>query len=503
MSEHVRLYQESEYTVDQNAETAISSIVLTNFNEIPDANGYFGTNKPTVTINLSEFDNDPTGFTFCWDFGLDNWPLSCTVRMVYENSAVQYTFGPQNPMMTDDWNVWGGQGRLLRIICTVNRSRIGCMKLRFGGFHFGEEMLDFTSGLADNLNIKQNIDLSGITAPYAVLTATVTGRALENYVKRNEKFVVATELKRIGEYYVQSLTSTSRNSTGVNKYAFEAYSILGVLATEDYEGHVHSPYAQEETYDMFDTIVNGVNGITRNRLYISPPYQYCYPNIEQGVDRRQALAAVALSCNRCVDPYGNLYDIGGDHNNSIVIPTSRIYENPTITDRGTFAKIKIQAYDFYRTDPDDCHDTSVQETYGVLDQQSGNHQTPVTKAGTELKAKDETWCVYLSDDITATWNGDQNLTFKSFAIPGQWCGTNSPYPSQSTLELIKQYYYRRLVWTGKVLWNTSTDECRLGKRVWVYKQDGTVFPGTVIESNLNFSAGSVRADMKVLRDFTV
>lgn len=504
MSEHLHIYLESDQSADTNLDSAIASITYTNKDEITDSNGNFGTHKPTVEIVLNSYENYPTGFTFSWDFGLWNRPKSAYVDMYYEGGGhKRYTFAPQTPQMSSSWSVWETGHCVQRIVCTVNSALLNNQKLRFGGFHFGNNALDFSTTVT-SCKILQSCDMSGLTAAYATLSAGLSGKNIEQYLTINQKLMIATELKEIGYFYIDDIAVTKYDSNGITAYSLKALSILGVLAKETYSGHAHGyrPYQNDE--DQFQTILSD---ITNERLYIPTPSScdgYAYPNIIQGVDRRTALANLALSVRGFVDPYGKIEIIGGNQSGlPVSIPASRIYDKPIITDQGALKSIEVKVYNFFYSSAANNHNASESHTYYIVTSIDGGPVTQVTKNGTSVKMEDVDWAVYIDADIVVSnAAGIRKISVDNYAIPGISASAYSynKYDFQHLTQLLVDYYSRRRIWTGKILWNTATNEGKLGTLVTVRDANGNEFTGNVIQSNLTFSGASVCAEIKVLEE---
>lgn len=434
-----------------------------NFNQTSDAYGNFATRPYIVATINTGAERIITGFSVTFD--LANWiyATNCTFTYRYTDNSVAYdTQTPESPQVRSDMTISRYCRSVTVEIASINRP---FSQLTYTGLLFGD-VLQFEPGNLFDLTINQSCDLSGITAPYHTLTGTFYSpeQPLSSQVWQGKPIIVSTNLKSIGTYYIQDV---QKQSKGI--YKITAVSALGILASLPYLGY--DAQGGVPTTTILSNIINGL--ITVDGSWIYGDEQYTWGVIMEGGDRREALATLALGHIKYVDENGNFKSI--DTSSPVInlstttIKDTRIYYGPKVETLESVKKLLIYNYD------DDTDFGDPYRTYNI--------------AG-------ETKIVVERNVGTFTKTGTKDVTIQCFCAAT--VGQLSQAHWDSICTNLKNFYARRRIWHGKILWNTATSEGKCGTRVTVPCDDGSTITGNVISSVLRFSGVSVSAEIQVL-----
>lgn len=324
-------------------------------------------------------------------------------------------------------------------------------------FYDSSSNITITETSIISLKITQSCDLSGSSAPYSTLTCRAyapTVAAMGMYTKLE----VYTNLKTIGTFYTTSMIK--------NEYLdITAVSALGVLSNEPINGV--SFYTGMLTTTLINNIV-GSEFVIDTTPFSPMMHLYSFGWIIDGGNKRTALANIAQAHAYWLTPDIE-FKAFDTTSTPIVIPASRVYLTPSVVQETQTNNLTIYAYDTAPND-DGFNITAGQRDYNIYARNTEQSVNPVT-------------------------GSKKDVEITNYAIPNSY--RNQPM-YEAVIDTLPQYYARSRVWEGKVLWNTATNECRLGQRVTVPLANGQSVTGNVIQSNLNFSGASVASSMKVL-----
>lgn len=470
-----------------------SLVTAQNFDVVPNASGNYTGVKPTIIIDCTDTSHIPTGFSWTFDIGGDNWPKSMTV-VVYYQSGGSTTIGgfvPQAPTVYDTWT----QNRYIsQIVCTINSAHKGGEPLLFAGFHFGK-CFTFPASAIKSLKIASSADFSGCSAPYATLSAVIYGRGAGDMLGHHSKIVVNTNIKRnIGVFYVTSLTSTY-NTTGFAKkdyFTIQAVSALGILAEQIYAGKAMSsslfPYTTWlKTKDVLQEI-SGQYVTDFSHFSTASGYNYYWGGIiPENLSRRDALARIANAFGCWVDENGVVKPWKKTGDTTIQIPSSRVYAFPVVSPTPSVSELRVSSY----------------INWGIWPE--GTNRPAYAAQSEEIKSNGLTYYAYRNEYV-------YQISSDPFANPvevknnyaGVYVASDTPdfnyYQRILRNSNLLDYYSTRKIWRGRFIWNTNTNEGKCGAKVKVPTNAGGTFTGYVQKSTLSFSGASVVADVEVLGD---
>ena len=441
------------------------------FNELTDANGDFTyPNYPMVLVdNPADYlPADFTGVTLCFDPQYENWATSIEITMHIKESGVStyhaYTFTGTGPYVwcpiTPSWDT--STDTIVDFYVIIYTAHRPNSRLRFTSMRFGHSY-EIPNDMLRSLDVAQSCDLSGISAPFSKMTATIDAAGLDAILGYRQKIELVTNIRHVGDYWVDSIAKA-----GQKTYTIIALDALGCLASQKFQGANYSGAAVTSVLD--DIITNeywqeaGIS-LTSTVTGLIPE-----------CDRRTALNNLAISYGVVVlskvyylgidavgiyspmtNLYGSFYDISPE----------KTYINPALVYEDQVTSYTITSHSFAQNTNGDVaigntryRDTRTENTY--------TRSVPI---GNETKKT-----VSQATLITA--------------------GT----PLTRAQALLAGRYNRQMIWKGSFIWAESSGDHsgRLGAWVRIYDSEGHEIRGAIQRADLVFSGASIKVNAEIL-----
>lgn len=466
MEKPVVLWGEQDYYEDQLERN--STYHLVNFDKVSDASGNFTSpNYPTVVLDI-----DPetylanfSGLTLLFDAQFSNWATSYDIILTCQDGGTTTTY--TIPGDGDSPYVWKAitaswdptSATLDGMSIVIYSARRGNSVLPFNGLRFGQAY-EIPNKYIRALDVTQSCDFSGITAPYSKMTCVCDAEGLDVILGYRQKVKLSTNVRQVGEYYVDSITKT-----GDRTYQIIAIDSLGCLASEKFGGAV---YNGESIYTIL--------------LDILGPYPYSFLDFSVTTvtglipecDKRTALLHLAIYCG-CVlvsqYRYNGLIGIAFLKNTTVqhtdVIPRDMTYIGPKVAHEDEVTDYTITSHSF-------AANTNGDVVIGNTRYRDTRTENAYTRA------------VLVGNKTTKTLS--QATLVSAGAVLGR------------AKDMLVARYDRTAVWQGSYVWAQDSGDLsgHLGSGVWIYDGERNQLRGAVQKADLHFSGATIKVDAEIL-----
>lgn len=441
------------------------------FNELTDANGDFTyPNYPMVLLDVPDPDYilaDFTGVTLCFDPQYENWATSIEITMHIKESGVStyhaYTFTGTGPYVwcpiTPTWDT--ENDTIVDFYVIIYSAHRPNSRLRFTSMRFGHSY-EIPNDFLRSLDVSQSCDLSGISAPFSKMTATIDAAGLDAILGYRQKIELKTNIRFVGEYWVDSIAKA-----GTKTYTIIALDALGCLASQKFPGANYSGAA-------VSTVLDDIVG---NEYFLNGGiFTGTVTGLIPECDRRTALNNLAISYGGAVlskfyylglDEIGVFSPMTNPYGGVFPISPEKTYINPALVYEDQVTSYTITSHSFAQNTNGDVaigntryRDTRTENTY--------TRSVPI---GNETKKT-----VSQATLITS--------------------GT----PLTRAKNLLAGRYDRQMVWKGSFIWaeDSGDHSGRLGAWVRIYDSEGHEIRGAVQKADLVFSGASIKVNAEIL-----
>ena len=458
-----------ESWIDEN-----TSYHIVNANEVTDDNGEFTDPKyPIIVLDGLDPDYvlaDFTGVTLCFDPQFDNWGTLIEITMHVKESGVStyhnYLFTGEGPyVFCPITPTWDPENDTLVdfyvIIYAAHKanSRLHITSMRFGRAY--EMPTDFIRAL----DITQSCDMTGMTAPFGKMTATISAAGLDvilgyrQQIKVTTKITGISEPRVIGYYYVDSI-----KTSGEKTYEIIAIDSLGCLASQAYPGHVWNNAALS---DVIGDII-GNEYICYTELSTTPTITGLIPEC----DRRTALLHVAIACGAVII---SQYDYLGSFGIMMIQPSEMTYFG-TVPKSRTYLTPKV------------LHEDEVTD-YTITTHSFAQNTNGEVAIGNTRYRDTRTENAY-TRSVAVGYKTKKTLSQATLVTAGTVLNR--------VRSMMLARFNRTVLWQGSYVWGDSEEEGRLGGIVYVYDGEGHQLMGTTQKADLHFSGATVKVDAEIL-----